>query len=77
MPVLHTRRGPWSYTALFSNTARAHEAGKTRDWVVIYFEREGRREEQRTVVTETAGPFAGKRVVRGREMETRRFYEQQ
>lgn len=77
LPVLHTRRGPWSYTALFSNTARAHEAGKTRDWVVIYFEREGKREEQRTVVTETAGPFTGKRVVRGREMETRRFYEQQ
>jgi DNA polymerase/3'-5' exonuclease PolX len=33
LPVLHTRRGTRRYTALFSNTARAHQAGKTRDWV--------------------------------------------
>jgi hypothetical protein len=68
LPVLHTQRGPWSFTALFSNTARAHELGTTRDWVVLYFERDGR-EGQCTVVTERTGPRAGRRVVRGREDE--------
>ena len=74
LPVLHTQRGEWSFTALFSNTARAHEAGKTNDWVVIYFEREGQGEEQRTVVTQPQGPLSGQRVVRGREAATRRHY---
>jgi hypothetical protein len=37
LPVLHARRGDWHFTALFSNTPRAHELGKTREWVVIYF----------------------------------------
>ncbi len=75
LPVLHTRRGEWSFTALFSNTARAHEAGKTDDWVVVYYKRQGQEaEEQRTVVTATQGPLAGRRVVRGREAETRRHY---
>jgi hypothetical protein len=37
LPVLHTERGPWQVTALFSNMARAHEFGHTRDWVVMYF----------------------------------------
>jgi hypothetical protein len=68
LPVLHTERPPWSFTALFSNTARAHELGKTRDWVVIYFERDGH-ESQCTVVTERGGARAGRRVVRGRESE--------
>jgi len=40
-----------------------------RDWVVIYFHRDNRSEGQRTVVTETRGPLAGRRVVRGREAE--------
>ena len=69
LPVLHTQRGDWIFTALFSNTARAHELGTTGDWVVIYFERDGR-EGQCTVVTERTGPRAGGRVVRGREDET-------
>ena len=68
LPVLHTQRGEWSFTALNSNTARAHELGTTGDWVVIYFERDGR-EGQCTVVTERSGPRAGRRVVRGREDE--------
>jgi len=68
LPVLHTQRGPWAFTALFSNTARAHQLGTTGDWVVIYFERDGR-EGQCTVVTEHTGPTAGQRVVRGREHE--------
>jgi hypothetical protein len=65
LPVLHTRRGAWHFTALFSNTARAHELGHTHDWVVIYFYDGDHRERQCTVVTETHGPRAGTRVVRG------------
>lgn len=65
LPVLHTDKAGWSFTALFSNTARAHELHKTSDWVVIFFEKNGF-EAQVTVVTETSGPYKGKRVVRGR-----------
>ena len=68
LPVLHTDREGWHFNALFSNTARAHELGKIRDWVVIYFERDGH-ENQHTVVTETHGLLKGRRVVRGREKE--------
>jgi hypothetical protein len=68
LPVLHTQRGTWVFTALFSNTARAHQLGTTDDWVVIYFERDGS-DGQCTVVTERSGPRAGTRVVRGREDE--------
>jgi len=74
LPVLHTRRGAWYLTALFSNTARAHELGRTRDWVVIYFEKDDAVAGQRTVVTESRGPLAGLRVVRGRERDCARFY---
>jgi hypothetical protein len=66
--VLHTQRGKWDYTALFSNTARAHELGKTRDWVVIYYQSDGAAG-QCTVVTESLGARRGQRVVRGREVE--------
>ena len=71
LPVLHTRHGDWHFTALYSNTARAHELGRTRDWVVIYFYDGDHREQQCTVVTENRGALAGKRVVRGREAECR------
>jgi hypothetical protein len=70
LPVLHTRRGAWHFTALFSNTALAHQLGRTRDWVVIYFYDGDHRERQCTVVTETRGARAGSRVVRGRERES-------
>jgi hypothetical protein len=69
LPVLHDTRDGWHFTALFSNTARAHELGRVRDWVVLYFHRDGEPELQRTVVTEAHGPMAGRRVVRGRERE--------
>ena len=69
LPVMHTRRGAWHFTALFSNTARAHQLGRTDDWVVIYYYDEDHREGQNTVVTETHGPRRGERVVRGRERE--------
>ena len=68
LPIWHDERDGWSYTALFSNTARAHELGRTRDWVVIFYE-DGGHEEHCTIVTEYHGPLRGQRVVRGRERE--------
>jgi len=69
LPILHTRRGDWHFTALYSNTARAHDLDRTQDWVVLYFYSSDDPERQRTVVTEQRGPRAGRRVVRGREEE--------
>jgi DNA uptake protein ComE-like DNA-binding protein len=71
LPILHTQRDGWEFTALYSNTARAHDLGKTDDWVVLYFHSDHGPEGQRTVVTETSGPLQGHRVVRGREAECR------
>ena len=75
LPVLHTLKHQWHFTALFSNTARAHELGHTRDWVVIYFYNDHHEEGQHTVVTETRGPLRGKRVVRGHETACYEHYE--
>jgi hypothetical protein len=75
LPILHTMQGDRHYTALFSNTARAHDLGKTRDWVVIYVDG-GRGERQYTVVTASRGPMQGKRVVRGREAECLAYYRE-
>jgi len=77
LPVLHTRRGPWHFTALYSNTARAHELERTHDWVVIYFHSDRDGEAQRTVVTESQGALKGRRVVRGREQDCLEFYGRQ
>jgi DNA polymerase (family 10) len=73
LPIMHTERGDWSFTAVFSNTARAHQRKATRDWVVLYYQH-NESEQQCTVVTEEKGELAGKRVVRGRELECREFY---
>jgi hypothetical protein len=70
LPVLHTEREGYALTALFSNTARAHALGRTDDWVILYWERDGH-EDQCTIVTETRGLLSGRRVVRGREQECR------
>ena len=64
LPVMHVEQDGWRFSALYSNTARAHELGKTHDWVVIYYERNGH-QGQCTVVTETRGEQRGQRVVRG------------
>lgn len=77
LPVMHSERDGWEFTVLFSNTARAHDLDATHDWVVIYYRPEGKGQEtegQNTVVTETGGPLVGKRVIRGREDECRRYY---
>ena len=63
LPVLHTTRGQRHYTALFSNTARAHELHKTHDWVVLYYDgHDG--EQQCTVITSEFGRLKGLRIVR-------------
>lgn len=74
LPILNTEKNGWQFTALYSNTALAHDLDKTHDWVVIYYEK-GAQEDQETVVTETKGHLEGKRVVRGREAECREYYQ--
>ena len=73
LPILHTERGPRHYTALFSNTARAHEMKKNQDWVVIYHD-SGNSAGQCTVITSQHRPFIGKRIVPGREDECADYY---
>lgn len=73
LPILHTERDGWRFTALFSNTPRANDLHRTRDWVVIEFARDSEHG-QTTVVTETRGGLSGRRVVRGREHECARYY---
>lgn len=75
LPIYHGMTGGWHFTALFSNTARAHQLKRTHDWVVIYFYNDDHEEGQHTVVTETTGPLKGKRVVRGRERECAAYYD--
>ncbi|MEQ8966078.1 MAG: helix-hairpin-helix domain-containing protein [Azospirillaceae bacterium] len=75
LAILHTQRGDWHFTALYSNTARAHDLDRIGDWVVIYFHHDDAPEGQRTVVTDTRGTLTGRRVVRGREAECRAAYE--
>lgn len=74
LPILHTHRGERNYTALYSNTARAHELGRIRDWVVLYYDG-GSDERQATVITSQRGSLTGKRIVRGRENECEQFYQ--
>jgi hypothetical protein len=72
LPVLHTERGGRHYTALFSNTPRAHRLETTNDWVVLHLD--AHPEGQWTVITAHHGLLAGRRIVRGRETECARFY---
>jgi hypothetical protein len=76
LPVLHTRRGGRQYSALYSNTALAHRQKATRDWVVIYRDDDGGRQ-QWTAVTAPSGALRGRRVIRGREGECARYYARQ
>ena len=69
LPIMHVERDGWAFTALFSNTARAHELGRTGDWVILYFHRPNQPEGQATIVTERRGRLRARRVVRGRERE--------
>jgi len=73
LPVLRTHRETRHYTAVFSNTAHAHQLGRTHDWVIIR-RTDRHRGRQWTVITARRGPLSGLRIVRGREHECRRFY---
>lgn len=75
LPVLHTSRDIWHFTALYSNTAQAHKFHRTHDWVVIYFHHDDLPEGSRTIVTEGRSTLTGQRVIRGREIECRKFYD--
>jgi len=76
LPIWHVERDGWDFTLLFSNSAQAHQLGKTDDWVVVYWEHGGH-EDQATVVTEYRGPLTGRRVVRGRERECLSWWAKQ
>lgn len=73
LPILHTHRGERHYTALFSNTGRAHKLGKTLDWVILYYDGPSG-ERQCTAVTSRVGPLKDRRIVRGREQECAEYY---
>jgi DNA polymerase (family X) len=74
LPLYQADREGWRFRAMFSNTALAHRLGQTRDWVVIAFS-DSISAGKRTIVTETRGDLRGRRVVRGRELECRDYYE--
>lgn len=74
LPVLHTERGDWHFTALYSNSPRAHRLGRDREWVVITYERDHEGSHRCTVVTEFRGPLSGNRVIRGHEKACAEFY---
>lgn len=73
LPIFHTQRGAHHYTALFSNSALAHQLKKTRDWVILYYD-DDHGERQCTVITSHQAPFSGKRIVRGREEDCATYY---
>jgi DNA polymerase (family 10) len=74
LPILHTVRNGRHYTALFSNTARAYELDKTRDWVVLFCDN-GDTEHRFTVITSEFGRLQGQRIVAGREAECEKYYQ--
>jgi len=76
LPVLHTQRGSQHYTALYSNTASAHELEMTRDWVVIYRD-DHAGHGQWTAITARYGPLRNRRIIRGREAECQTYYSRQ
>jgi DNA polymerase (family X) len=73
-PIMHTSRNGRHYTALFSNTAHAHEQDKTRDWVVLFCDN-GDTEHRFTVITSEFGRLQGKRIVAGCEDECEKYYK--
>jgi len=74
LPIMHSSKEGWHFTAMFSNTALAHQLQRSRDWVIIYFYDKDHHEGQHTIVTETRGVLLGQRVVRGRESECVDYY---
>lgn len=64
-PVMHVSRDGWHFTALYSNSRRAHELNKTGDWVVIHYQQDGASEGRVTIVTQALDPVGTQRVVCG------------
>ncbi|MDH5393314.1 MAG: helix-hairpin-helix domain-containing protein [Gammaproteobacteria bacterium] len=77
LPVLHSRHHHWYFTALYSNTARAHKLKQVYDWVLIYCYNAQQQQTVHTLVTETHGALTGRRVVRGKEAECLEYYDRQ
>ncbi len=73
LPILHTERQGRHYTALFSNTVRAHQLNRTDDWVVIHRD-DDEVDGQWTIITSQYGALRGRRIVRGREDECAQHY---
>ncbi|MFI5322046.1 MAG: helix-hairpin-helix domain-containing protein [Thermodesulfobacteriota bacterium] len=73
LPIYHKEKEGWSFTVLYSNSPLAHKLGRLRDWVIVYYEKDGE-EDQCTVVTEWQGRLSGRRVIRGRETECLDYY---
>jgi hypothetical protein len=73
LPIYHKDKDGWSFTVLYSNSPLAHKLGRMRDWVIVYYEKDGE-EDQCTVVTEWQGRLSGRRVIRGREKECMEYY---
>lgn len=73
LPILHTTRSGRNFTALYSNSPRAHQMRKVWDWVTLYWD--GNDGERRaTIVTARVGPLHDRRVIRGRERECEKHY---
>ena len=53
---------------------RGHNLGRQHDWVVVYCPDKDA-SGQWTVVTAAHGPLRGRRIVRGREVECQRHYD--
>lgn len=74
LPILHTEREGRHYSALYSNSQKAHEFGTTRDWVIVQRDDDGAHG-QWTVITANYGKLRGQRIVRGREQECSEYYQ--
>ncbi|EMI18071.1 DNA polymerase family X protein [Rhodopirellula maiorica SM1] len=73
LPILHCQRADRHYTAMYSNTARAHELNTTKDWVILYRD-DPKSHDRWTVITSQFGKLRGCRIVRGREEECWQHY---
>ncbi|GAA4472928.1 helix-hairpin-helix domain-containing protein [Novipirellula rosea] len=73
LPILHCQRSDRHYTAMYSNTARAHQLNTTKDWVILYRD-DPKSHDRWTVITSQFGKLRGCRIVRGREEECWRHY---
>jgi DNA polymerase (family X) len=75
LPVLRTERAGRTFVAHFANSARSHQLGRFREWVVITCESK-HAFGQWTIVTAHRGTLCGKRLVMHREQDCRQYYAQ-